>query len=543
MNQFLYAFIRVLKKLIAANALCLMTFSTPVFASWEKFPSPPTTETIVGLALCSNGESCFFAATANQIFMRENDSWKIITTDFSTNDEIVRIYSFPNQSELWIQKKQSISKWDRFTKKSTVVYQSRDKDKWPLTFLATEKELWIGTATGIWISQDFGSSWQKRSDLADHRISGLIVESSLGVFFSENGYWRILEDNAPQTVLKIFDFSETEESETVFDPEIDTETPSHEAAVFHDFIETEEAFYLATTKGVFQSYNGFDWEAISNSGLRDPLFYRLAWDKQSKQICGFTRHGFFVLDSSKKYWRSQSEGLARLDLKTLLFSPPSSRFVTNTEGLWQWLTEKIIRVVSEEKAALFNKLIRLEPSSREIQKRVIHYSGTGNGKIKRWHAESRLAALAPNFSIGKDWGASNNIDLDRGGTGDPDRFIHGPWDKDRGADLDLSWDLGDFIFSSSQTSIDSRAKLMVDQRNDLLSETTRLYFERRRLQAELLYSPAPDEKTHFDQLSRIDELTALLDGFTDGYFSQRLERIYREYPEMEEIWQRQTQGH
>jgi hypothetical protein len=142
----------------------------------------------------------------------------------------------------------------------------------------------------------------------------------------------------------------------------------------------------------------------------------------------------------------------------------------------------------------------------------------------------------PNLSLGKDWGSSNNVDLDRAGTSDPDRFINGPWNKDRGADIDLSWDLGDFIFSTSQTSIDSRAKLMVDLRNDLLSEATRLFYERRRLQAETLHDPAPDEKTHLDRLLRIDELTSLLDALTGGWLSEKLESIYKLNIPLEEIW-------
>ena len=41
------------------------------------------------------------------------------------------------------------------------------------------------------------------------------------------------------------------------------------------------------------------------------------------------------------------------------------------------------------------------------------------------------------------------------------------------------------IFSTEQTSIDVRSRLMVQLRDDILDEVTRLYFERRRLQLEL----------------------------------------------------------
>ena len=87
-------------------------------------------------------------------------------------------------------------------------------------------------------------------------------------------------------------------------------------------------------------------------------------------------------------------------------------------------------------------------------------------------------------------------------------------------DVSLSWDFGDFIFSSDQTSIDSRSKLMVELREDVLDQITRLYFERRRMQIELLSAQFPDPPIPFDRQMRIDELTALIDALTGGGFSE-----------------------
>lgn len=63
---------------------------------------------------------------------------------------------------------------------------------------------------------------------------------------------------------------------------------------------------------------------------------------------------------------------------------------------------------------------------------------------------------------------------------------------------------------------------MVQLRNDLLDEVTRLYFERRRLQLELSAN-MPDEK---DEKAlkhlRLEELTANIDALTGGYLSEAL---------------------
>jgi hypothetical protein len=100
------------------------------------------------------------------------------------------------------------------------------------------------------------------------------------------------------------------------------------------------------------------------------------------------------------------------------------------------------------------------------------------------------------------------------------------------------------IFSSSQTSIDSREKMMVELRNDLLSEATRIYYERRRLQIDLVFTPPASEQEHLENLLRLDELTSLLDGMTDGFFSKRMERLYDERPDFNRLWtfQRQDGG-
>ena len=167
-------------------------------------------------------------------------------------------------------------------------------------------------------------------------------------------------------------------------------------------------------------------------------------------------------------------------------------------------------------------MLAREPSALEVQRAAIRYADVGNGKIKRWHFGSRLRALVPGLSLGKDFSVRNNIDIDRAGTNQPDEFIAGPDNTTKGRDISLDWDLGDLIWGSSQTSIDSREKLMVELRNDVVNEVTRLYYERRRLVMSLYLSRPAAEQEFFDLLLRIDELTSYIDGLTGGYFSKEL---------------------
>ncbi|MFC1666596.1 hypothetical protein ACFL0P_01820 [Candidatus Omnitrophota bacterium] len=67
---------------------------------------------------------------------------------------------------------------------------------------------------------------------------------------------------------------------------------------------------------------------------------------------------------------------------------------------------------------------------------------------------------------------------------------------------------------------DTRSRLMVQLRDDILDEITRIYFERRRLQMEMHFSPVTDLKGAMEKELRIEELTADLDALTGGYFSK-----------------------
>ena len=66
--------------------------------------------------------------------------------------------------------------------------------------------------------------------------------------------------------------------------------------------------------------------------------------------------------------------------------------------------------------------------------------------------------------------------------------------------------------------------MMVELREDILDQVTRLYFERRRIQVELVTLASIDIQMKMDKEMRLAELTALIDAFTGGEFSKRLSR-------------------
>ena len=86
----------------------------------------------------------------------------------------------------------------------------------------------------------------------------------------------------------------------------------------------------------------------------------------------------------------------------------------------------------------------------------------------------------------------------------------------------LSWDFANLIWNSDQISIDTRSRLMVQLRQDILEEVTRLYFERRRLCAEFQGNPTSDAILLHERRLRIEEVSAQLDALTGGWFSREM---------------------
>lgn len=157
-----------------------------------------------------------------------------------------------------------------------------------------------------------------------------------------------------------------------------------------------------------------------------------------------------------------------------------------------------------------------EPTIKEVQKAAIKYAEVQPEKINSWRKKAAVKALLPEINLDYDKTIYGSVSSTTGKS----VFATGPYDWG----INLKWDLADVIWDSSQTSIDVRSRLMVKLRNTILEKVNRLYFERRKLQIELLRdsSLAPDKK--LNKQLRVEELTAHIDGLTGEYFSRELKK-------------------
>lgn len=235
-----------------------------------------------------------------------------------------------------------------------------------------------------------------------------------------------------------------------------------------------------------------------------------------------------------------------------------------------------------ETMADMEALFAFEPSYQEIQQVAMRYAEVHPDKIAAWRRGASLRAFLPEIRFDYDWkksfesetedefstslktsyssdygydysqedkhtreyGILNNTgafstkdkwstDLDSAwsssetfGEDNGESNKHEEKDKtnrDNRWKIRLSWDLRDFIYNKEQTRISKEARDLVELRQDVLEEVNTYFFDRRRSQIEMLFSPPADVRSKIDLQLRIARVTASIDALTGGYLSNALQ--------------------
>ncbi len=518
-------------------------------AAWQKPAQPPSARPLTALIAHPFEKGRLIAASGRQVFSAPPaGAWQ----NFSDGppfpaEKLLYLKEAPRDFFILTQK--SISRCTPAAGNCTEicrVSQARGNNILSFAIDPEDPGHWfLGTDRGLFESDDAGKTWfgfgnlKRPVSLLRFWKNRFFLAAGRTLYQSEDGshfdsIFSLQEANA-ETAEEAEGFSEEEITGIDAPPYYELLLPVH----------SEHPFWLASREGIFESTDkGENWRRLPESGLRSSETRFLAWSKKTGKLFAGTAKGVYAYLPERNKWQELYQGLENSDIRGLavLEGTDETLAVLSPAGFFSTIIlPDQIRAAGEiplnqDQKILFQELLRLEPSPQDIQNAAVRYANVKNGKIKRWHSGSRMAALLPSLSFGKDFSRGNSIDIDRRGTNEPDFYIAGPDDVSRGWDFDVGWDLGDFVFSSAQTSIDSREKLMVELRNDILTEVTRVYYERRRLELEILFQPAESEQAHLEKLLRLDELTSLLDGMTNGYFGKKMESVYQQRPELREIW-------
>ena len=524
--------------------------------SWEPVPHVPAQGAAEFVAVHPVNANTLFIGTGGNLYASFNQGkdWKRLF-GLGSKAKVNRLYfdadrMFLLTSEGLFESKNEGKNWKK-------IFQGRKNGGGNALSLSRDPQnrnlLYLGTEAGLFLSHDNGRSWQKETnELARQLIRALETDRENRELFiaGEKGLYRVIPHQNRFDRLYVTRTRTTPEETNLgieLTDEFDSEIPAEQNQI-HTIVITQHlspVMAIGTQEGVFVSEDeGNRWERLPLSGLRDTNILDLAYSPKEDSLFAATEEGVYVYDRASQHWKELFEGLplVRVNRLALISDKFETLYAATNDGVYRIVIEtgfqspEAIQPVSERQWNLLARLLQNEPTIGMIQKQAIRYANVSNWKTRRWQWASRLRTLVPTFSIGKNFSTSDTVDIDRGSTNEPDRYILGPADKSRSWDFDLDWNLSELIWNSSQTSIDSREKLMVELRDDILSEATRLYFERRRAQVEFILRPPEEAFDRMNQLLRIDELTANLDALTGGYLTKELNKLYEEHSEFQELW-------
>jgi len=385
----------------------------------------------------------------------------------------------------------------------------------------------LATDDGLLMSTDAGRHWRTLSTPRNARPivhfafdptdpERVFLVSTHAVFIGNlvSGQWQqrlsLLASDVNQPQPEEPGATEPTESEETFQQlsaiAIDPQQPS--------------TMYVAGSTGLLKSDDGgAHWQPVTRVGLGTPAITRLIPYAHSPLVLyAATTHGVARYEPLIARWTMITVGLPATLVHDLAAAPQMVWAATD-HGLYRY---QLAPGPMEESASpspheLLSNFVH-EPTIGQVHEAAIRYADVHPRKIKAWQQQARLKALVPKLGVTS---GTNLTDFRHWDTGpNPDVLQRGKRDLDWNANI--SWELGNLIWSDDQTSIDARSRLMVQLRDDIVGEVTQAYFERRRLQVLLLTTPPEDQQMLLDHELRVQELTATLDGLTGGYFSRQM---------------------
>jgi len=388
--------------------------------------------------------------------------------------------------------------------------------------------LYLGTLKGLFWTNDSGKTWSRPAGaLGDSRVNAISTtkapDGKLSLFvICDNGLFRV--DQNFDNYRKVFGSDSLKSFETTdeFPEGIALSEESETTLLLNHITARDGILYLSTNRGLFSSEDGgASWEQFSRAGLLNRWINYTVVSEAGARIFSATRGGIFEYDEKSALWHELYSGMESKEALALL--------LTKKEELWAACRRRIYKqYIGYKKAAQEKPLnpekvlsgFKNEPTVNEAMDMAIVYAEVYPGKIDKWRLGAKFKALLPRVNFGLDRGWSDTYEIY---TSSQNAYMfNGPQDRTEGWDLNLSWDLADLIWNNAQTTIDIRSKLMVQLRDDIVDEVTRAYFERRRLQIELLTDPPNAILKLLKTRLRIQELTATLDGLTGSQFSQSI---------------------
>lgn len=525
--------------------ICLTTFGFSYqSAVWQKVGSGIYEPVVLKLAIHPHDPSLIFAAT-NKALYQSSDGGRHYQSVFQASGEfqgINDIYIDPHQLPTFVRQKrtQSGSRPNDSERRDTdniyiatdaglyfssdagehwqrTYYSSNEQSRKCLALLRAGETLYLGTGNGLFYRSVDETSWSAVGNELSRKAVNHIVAGEHFIYFATDDAVYDL-DRKTSSYSRIFTAGS---AQTIVDNESDSVTEEEVTQSLVRFIrvasDDDTTIYIATARGIYLSGDGGQhWRLLANPpvDLETLNAFVLLGEGEERKLLVGTKRGAFLFDNGR--WTPVYQGMETNAMNDLVKDARGRVYAATDRGVFYLSSEQALPLFPSEDHS------RNEPTIQQVHRWAIDYAEVSPDKIKNWRSLAGKRALLPDFSVGLDRAEGELYHWDTGPN--PDNLLKGRdllnWD------VSLSWDLGDLIWSTDQTTIDSRSKLMVELREDVLDQVTRLYFERRRLQVDLA-ADALEPAVEFDKQLRVEELTALLDAFTGGKFSQEIARGHK----------------
>jgi competence ComEA-like helix-hairpin-helix protein len=189
----------------------------------------------------------------------------------------------------------------------------------------------------------------------------------------------------------------------------------------------------------------------------------------------------------------------------------------------------------EDVMAMFHS----EPSIRDVQRAAVRFAEIDAYRFEMWRQKVRDKGLWPDvFQVTVSHKSDDDEDYTRastvgisGGTAyvgpDKETWKHST-DADYDYQLRLRWKIQEYCFNSDMLRVSSETERQVKFRQSVIEDVTKLYYDRRRLQVDMILQPDVQIPVKIRRELQLEELTAAIDGLTGGYFSEALNNAYED---------------
>lgn len=161
-----------------------------------------------------------------------------------------------------------------------------------------------------------------------------------------------------------------------------------------------------------------------------------------------------------------------------------------------------------------------EPSVREVQEVAMRYALVNDDTLNGYQSSAKWTKLLPRTRVRYSQDVDDNRGVAVSETGERDLDFDD--NKTVDYDMQLEWRFDELLMGPTRIQAIRETSRLVQLRDDILDEVTKVYFDRRRVQVDLLTNPPQDAKARATKDLRLEELTANLDGLTGGWFGQRI---------------------